>query len=395
MRKDGPSRNSPSPDAVCPEPDIIGGNATIGRLEAVLEEYTRRSISAPDVVKQIITILEAAPEFDDTQRSAARDRFIERMEEVALHRARTITRGGQDSGGAGPEHPIDPLGAGAGERVAAQAPRNAGRSGGDPAPGRIRRAREINDDAAGAPLKRLRNINGDHDARYGWNWHYPGGGPPWDNEDPLSNAEKTELLQNIYLSDIKAALRSLQGRRERPAFPDGLWKGILLNQYTDFRQIIDDHYAVMPAYSDAITLGDEAELTFSRAPPSRKKLVGSHGDWTIAWQKYQRAVRFAYPHRILELEKYHEHLVDKFGSIPVETRVISYDSAARKWLHEHGDLDFGDTHELLNIAFNHLGGSGGASTGESGVRRPKGGRGGGEEARPNLWAVQCNRRVHL
>ena len=30
----------------------------------------------------------------------------------------------------------------------------------------------------------------------------------------------------------------------------------------------------------------------------------------------------------------------------------------RKWLHKHGDLDFGDTHELLNIAFNHLGGSG-------------------------------------
>src|SRR5258708_12387003 len=135
--------------------------------------------------------------------------------------------------------------------------------------------------------------------------------------DFLSNAEKTELLQNIYLSDIKAGLCSVKGRQERPAFPDGLWKGILLNQYTDFRQIINDHYAVMPAYSDAITLGDEAELTFNWAPPLRKKLVGSHGDWMITWQKYQCAVCFAYPHWVLELEKYHEHIVDKFGSIPV------------------------------------------------------------------------------
>ncbi len=114
----------------------------------------------------------------------------------------------------------------------------------------------------------------------------------------------------------------------------------------------------MPAYSDAITLGDEAELTFNWAPPLKKKLVGSHGDWTIVWQKYQHAVCFAYPHRVLELEKYHEHIVDKFGSIPVAMQVISYNSAVWKWLHEHGDLDFGDTHKLLNIAFNHLGGSG-------------------------------------
>ena len=108
MREDGPSRNSPGPEAARPDPDTIGENATIGRLEAVLEEYTRRSISAPDVVKQINKILEAASEFDDAQRDAARDRYIERMEEAALHRARTITRGGQDGDAAGPEHPVDP-----------------------------------------------------------------------------------------------------------------------------------------------------------------------------------------------------------------------------------------------------------------------------------------------
>src|SRR5260370_22904462 len=93
---------------------------------------------------------------------------------------------------------------------------------------------------------------------------------------------------------------------------------------------------------------------------------------------------FALPtHQVLELEKYHKQIVNKFGSIPVAMQVISYDSAAQKWLHEHGDLDFGDTHELLNIAFNHLGGSGGVSAGENGIRGPKGGQGAGD-GEPNM-----------
>src|SRR5260221_657520 len=60
------------------------------------------------------------------------------------------------------------------------------------------------------------------------------------------------------------------------------------------------------------------------APPSRKKLVGSHGDWTITWQKYQHVIHFTYPHWVLKLEKYHEHIVNKFSLIPVAMQVISY-----------------------------------------------------------------------
>ena len=312
MHEDGPSRNSTGPEAACPEPDTIGETAAIARLEALLEEYAWRTVPAPDAVRQISKILEATSVFVNAQRDATSDWYIERMEEIASHHTRTIAGSGQDRDMVGPECTASPTGVNDEERSIVQAPRVLGRSSGDATSGRMRRAHEVDDDVAGTPLKRLQNINGDHDAQYGWNWHYLGGEPPWDDGDLLSNAEKTELLQNIYLSNIKAALRSLQGRRERPGFPNRLWKGLLLNKYIDFRQIIDDHYAVMPTYSDAITLRDEAELTFSRAPPSRKKLVGSHGDWTITWQKYQHAVCFVYLHRALELEKYHEHIVDKF-----------------------------------------------------------------------------------
>jgi len=89
----------------------------------------------------------------------------------------------------------------------------------------------------------------------------PGGGSPWDDTDFLTNAEKIELLQNVYLSDIRGALRSLLGRRERLSFPEGFWKGILLNQYIDFGQIIDDHFAIMPSYCETIIVGGASSST--------------------------------------------------------------------------------------------------------------------------------------
>ncbi len=73
MCKDGPSQNSPGPKAAHPDADIVGENATIECLKAILEEYTWQSISALDVVKQINKILEAASEFDDAQQDATRD----------------------------------------------------------------------------------------------------------------------------------------------------------------------------------------------------------------------------------------------------------------------------------------------------------------------------------
>ena len=111
MCEDGPSRNSPDPEPTHLELDVIGENATIKCLKAILKDYMWRSISAPDVIKQIIGILGSASEFDDTQQDAARDQYIERMEETPLHRAHTIMRGGQDGDAAGPECPADPPGA--------------------------------------------------------------------------------------------------------------------------------------------------------------------------------------------------------------------------------------------------------------------------------------------
>ncbi len=54
-------------------------------------------------------------------------------------------------------------------------------------------------------LRQTSNDKGNDWGDFAWNWHRPGGGPPWWDldEGTLSVARKTHLLQNTYLTNIK------------------------------------------------------------------------------------------------------------------------------------------------------------------------------------------------
>ncbi len=380
--------------------DVFGKNETIEQqLESVLNRYAGRLISTSEVIKRLEAILHSATELDDVQRQDMKERYFEKIEEAMVHRARAITKREGD------EAP----------RAQQPLPTNSSRLNGikrenvDRAVGvtykdgeaavrstGIRRGRELYDDAYGNyPLKRIRNVNKDHDARYAWNWGFPGGGPPWDNDELVTNAEKTRMLRNVYLVDVQGALRSLEARRGRPVFPEVLWRNILLNQHVDFAQIVEDYHAITPTYPETIILGDEVELTINRAPLLKRKQLRTIGEWMLAWEIYQPAVCHAYPHRARELQKYRAHVLNKFESVRVEARVISYDSAVRKCVHERDCLDLGDsdTHQTL---YHHLaagGGGGGISQGEaagpsnsrSRGSRNTGSGGGGDKAKKRTW----------
>ena len=119
--------------------------------------------------------------------------------------------------------------------------------------------RRDSDDEDEEAVKQIRTISADHDARYAWNWRYPEGGLPWDVAKLLDDTDKTSKLKSVYVSDIKGALHSLQTQRGRPPFPESLWKSILLNLHVDLGQVLDDHYALAPTYTESIALGDEME----------------------------------------------------------------------------------------------------------------------------------------
>src|SRR5258708_26051755 len=57
----------------------------------------------------------------------------------------------------------------------------------------------------GAILKWTSNDEGNDRGDYAWNWDKPGGGPPWQDIEGaiLLVAEKTHLLQNTYIINIK------------------------------------------------------------------------------------------------------------------------------------------------------------------------------------------------
>ncbi len=123
--------------------------------------------------------------------------------------------------------------------------------------------RQDSDDEDEEAVKQIWTIGADHDARYAWNWGYPKGGPPWDVAELLDDTDKTSKLKSVYVSDIKGALHSLQTQRGRPPFPELLWKSILLNLHVDLGQVLDDHYALTPTYTESIALRDEMEITIN------------------------------------------------------------------------------------------------------------------------------------
>ncbi len=69
-------------------------------------------------------------------------------------------------------------------------------------------------ESLGGLLKHISEEEGTEHGKYAWNWKKPGGGPPWQDieEASLPVVEKTYLLRNVYTSNIKQALQSLESQ---------------------------------------------------------------------------------------------------------------------------------------------------------------------------------------
>jgi len=154
--------------------------------------------------------------------------------------------------------------------------------------------------------------------------------------------------------DPKGAVKSLMSRGNAPPFSLNLWQDVLCNRFLDFAAIIDDHRGIIPQHHDSLELEDGEKLTIRHKPLARGKKLHSQSDWWMAFNKYKRALLWAYPHREAELAKYSYHLESKFSSSAQHARIVSYESAIRRFVHERDDLTLADIHEFSDISFSHL-----------------------------------------
>jgi hypothetical protein len=133
----------------------------------------------------------------------------------------------------------------------------------------------------------------------------------------------THELQDNYGRDPAYAKAILLRDPSRPEFPPNLWENVLANTFIDFNQI------------------------FSQILSPVERKISGFGDWAYTWDKYEKAVLFAFPHRELELQRYKKHIQEIFLSQPEESEnVLQYDHRVRTRVAESGSLRLCDLSEF-------------------------------------------------
>jgi hypothetical protein len=102
-------------------------------------------------------------------------------------------------------------------------------------------------------------------------------------------------------------------------------KNILANTFIDFNQI------------------------FSQIFHPVERQISDFGEWAYTWDKYEKAVLFAFPHRELELQQYKKHIQEIFLFLAqpgVYKDVLQYDRRVRKRVAESGSLRLCDFSEF-------------------------------------------------
>jgi hypothetical protein len=133
----------------------------------------------------------------------------------------------------------------------------------------------------------------------------------------------THELQDNYARDPAYAKIMLLRDPSHPEFPSDLWGNILANTFIDLNQIFSQIFY-----------------------PVDRQSSGSD-DWVYAWDRYEKAVLFAFPHRELELQQYKMHIQELFVTLPGATQdILQYDHRVRKRVAESGSLRLCDISEF-------------------------------------------------
>ncbi|KAL1671005.1 hypothetical protein EV122DRAFT_171389, partial [Schizophyllum commune] len=219
-------------------------------------------------------------------------------------------------------------------------------AGGDPAPqvpsGAPRRARDDpSDDESDAPRKRV-NV----------------AALPWSerqrrNPQPIrESVRKTlDILENIS-REFRVAKASLFNDPLRPPFPDSEWENILSGRAVNLDNVLTFEYSLSMESKTVEKVGDfEVAFASGSSNASPAKVVKSHGEHLIAWQRTIEAYEFVFEHRHDELRDYTRHLVQLFKSFPdsLHSRVINYDKAVRLRVAACRNLLLTDFHEFTEL----------------------------------------------
>ena len=165
---------------------------------------------------------------------------------------------------------------------------------------------------------------------------------------------RTLLLKENYMRDLGYAKQRVVCNPLCPSFPPELWKDVLAGRYVDFDKIYANEHSTSPNRRRIVKLDKSGQLRVQESKPEVR--IHSHGQWNIAWDKYEQAVHFAYPNRDRELRDYSKYISRQFSAVPdkLADRVINYDRAVRTEVGLSNDLLLTDSLHFNDLYTVHI-----------------------------------------
>ena len=173
--------------------------------------------------------------------------------------------------------------------------------------------------------------------------------------DPL--IAKTLTLHANYLLDVKYAKNDLLVHANCPAFLDGLWTDVLLDQYIDFDHVFSSYYATDSDIQHTQSLGDIEFVINSGAKPKPNKAMHNHGEWAIVFTVTKTAILFTYPHHAREYIEYEKFIVRQFAAIldiSQQARVVMLNHAVKLRVSRSNDLSLDRIDQFTDLITHHI-----------------------------------------
>ncbi|EKM60531.1 uncharacterized protein PHACADRAFT_189656 [Phanerochaete carnosa HHB-10118-sp] len=135
------------------------------------------------------------------------------------------------------------------------------------------------------------------------------------SEPKLSKSFTTLLLKESYLQDVSYVKQKVVCHPDCLEILTALWNDIISNVFVDLDKLHTATHTADAKHRETVQLRNGIELVATFAKISQ--CIESHGDWINAWDCYQDAVVFLYPHQDQELQVYRNYVNGLFKSLAI------------------------------------------------------------------------------
>jgi cobalamin biosynthesis protein CobT len=191
---------------------------------------------------------------------------------------------------------------------------------------------------------------------------------------PLSLRKTNSILAN-WAHDPKHVKQKWLESPSIPEFPESELYNIIQGRVVNFDIVFPGWYSDEPEHDHEEKLGKLKFKVRGESEPS--KSVRSSQDWNVAYSLFAHAMRFAFPHRINELDDYGNYIHRKFAQnvTKYHSHIIAFDKTVRKRVSQRRDLQLTDFDLFSDLYEGHFSLSGRCTNEEgnsSGSKRRRG-----------------------